>query len=182
MSAEERRRSVIVAAMTEFARAGYAGTSTEDIATHAGISQPYLFRLFGTKRELFLSAVAAGFGRVRTAFERASEGFEGEAALQQMGLAYAALLGDAELLRLQLHAYAASDDDTIRTAVAACFSDLAGFVAERTGVSSDVLQRFFAMGMLLNVVAALDLSAVDGMFAGVICATDVTATIPSSSS
>jgi AcrR family transcriptional regulator len=42
---------VLNAAIVEFARAGYAGTSTEAIATRAGISQPYLFRLFGTKKE-----------------------------------------------------------------------------------------------------------------------------------
>ena len=36
---------------------GLHGASTEDIAAAAGISQPYLFRLFGTKKELFLATV-----------------------------------------------------------------------------------------------------------------------------
>ena len=47
MSAEERRASVVAAAVTEFAEHGYEGTATESIAVRAGVSQPYLFQLFG---------------------------------------------------------------------------------------------------------------------------------------
>lgn len=169
MTAEERRGSVLVAAIAAFADGGYAGTSTEEIARRAGISQPYLFRLFGTKRELFLAAVAAGFDRVERTFLEASAGLEGDAALMQMGLAYSELLGDSELLRLQLHAYAASGDETIRVAVAARFAELARFIAERTGATPEKLAEFLSTGMLLNVVAALQVSVVDGMWAGVIC-------------
>ena len=53
-SADVRRASILRAAIVEFARSGYAGTSTEAIAARAGISQPYLFRLFGTKKDLLL--------------------------------------------------------------------------------------------------------------------------------
>ncbi|HEY6060100.1 MAG TPA: helix-turn-helix domain-containing protein, partial [Gemmatimonadales bacterium] len=69
ISAEERREVVIKAATTEFAATGYAGTSTESIARRAGVSQPYLFQLFGTKRDLFLAVVRACFGRCRGVFE-----------------------------------------------------------------------------------------------------------------
>ena len=57
MSAAERRESVIRAAMSEFARGGYSGTSTEVIANRVGVSQPYLFRLFPGKKAIFLAAV-----------------------------------------------------------------------------------------------------------------------------
>ncbi|WP_406530887.1 helix-turn-helix domain-containing protein, partial [Streptomyces sp. I8-5] len=57
MSAEERRESVIRAAITEFARGGYSATSTEAIAKRVGVSQPYLFRLFPSKQAMFLAAV-----------------------------------------------------------------------------------------------------------------------------
>jgi AcrR family transcriptional regulator len=169
MSAEERRRAVLTAAVTEFARAGYEGTSTEDIARRAGISQPYLFRLFGTKRELFLAAVERCFSRVRTTFERASEGLEGEAALAAMGQSYGALLTDRELLRLQLNAYAASADEEIRAAVAAGFVGIGRFVEERTGLAPEQLREFFATGMLFNVIAALDLESFDPAWAAVLC-------------
>ena len=52
-SAEERREAVLDAALVEFAEHGLHGGSTEAIAAKAGISQPYVFRLFGTKKELF---------------------------------------------------------------------------------------------------------------------------------
>ena len=57
MSAEERREMVLEAAVAAFALRGMAGTSTEDVARSAGISQPYLFRLFPTKKALFLALV-----------------------------------------------------------------------------------------------------------------------------
>src|SRR6266700_3589556 len=90
MSAGERRETVLEAAVAEFALRGLAGTSTEDVARRAGISQPYLFRLFPTKKALFLALV-----------ERVS------------------------------------------------------------GLPFDRIVKFFAMGMLMNVAAAMALPAVD---------------------
>jgi len=72
MTADERREQVIAAAVHEFAEQGYAGTSTEDIARRAGISQPYLFRLFGTKKQLFLAAVERCFQETLAGFRAAS--------------------------------------------------------------------------------------------------------------
>jgi AcrR family transcriptional regulator len=63
-SAEVRREEILEAAVKEFAYGGLHGTSTERIAQRAGISQPYLFRLFGTKKELFIAANQRCFGRV----------------------------------------------------------------------------------------------------------------------
>ena len=57
MTADERREAILEAARGEFASTGFHGTSTETIAERAGISQPYLFRLFGTKKELFIASV-----------------------------------------------------------------------------------------------------------------------------
>mgnify|MGYP006170551165 CR=1 FL=1 len=81
MSAEERRESVIRAAMSEFARGGYHGTSTEAIAKRVGVSQPYLFRLFPGKKAIFLAASARCLEDTRKVFEKASEGLHGEEAL-----------------------------------------------------------------------------------------------------
>jgi len=60
MSAEERRESVVRAAMSEFAHGGYHGTSTEAIARRVGVSQPYLFRLFPNKQAIFLADRTGG--------------------------------------------------------------------------------------------------------------------------
>jgi len=157
MSADERRHQVLGAAVIEFARTGYAGTSTEQIARRAGISQPYLFRLFGTKKALFLAAVNVGFDRIEENFLTAAEGLGGEEAIAAMGESYLDYLENTDLLLLQLHAYAAAGDPEIRAEVARRYDALGTVVADRTGANEIELGRFFAVGMLLNVAAALGL-------------------------
>jgi AcrR family transcriptional regulator len=157
MSADERRHDVLMAAVVEFAKTGYAGTSTEQIAARAGISQPYLFRLFKTKKALFLAAINLGFDRIEENFARAADGLEGAAALAAMGDSYFAYLEHTDLLLLQLHAYAASGDPEIKREMGQRFDALATYVAQRSGISEIELGKFFSTGMLLNVAAALGL-------------------------
>jgi AcrR family transcriptional regulator len=161
MSAEERREQVLEVALAEFAAKGLAGTSTEDVARVAGISQPYLFRLFPTKKALFLALVERCFRRVEDAFTVAAKDAVGEDALMAMGEAYEKLLEDRTLLLLQMQAYAACDDATIREATRSGFKKLWTLVERLTGLPFDQVVDFFAMGMLMNVAAAMDLPAVD---------------------
>jgi AcrR family transcriptional regulator len=161
MTAGERRESVLEAALIEFAARGLDGTSTEHVAHRAGISQPYLFRLFPTKKGLFLALVERCFERVAATFTAAAADRTGEEAVEAMGTAYEQLLEDRTLLLLQLHAYAACDDPEIQTATRAGFRQLWLLVERLTGLSFERVTEFFAMGMLINVAAALDLPAVD---------------------
>ena len=108
MSAEERRESVVRAAVTEFARTGYHGTSTEAIARRVGVSQPYLFRLFPGKQALFRAAAERCFDRTVAAFEQSVRGASGEEALQAIGEAYSQLIRDREVLMLQMQLYVAA--------------------------------------------------------------------------
>src|SRR5579859_8026647 len=110
MSAAERREAVLEAAVAEFALRGLAGTSTEDVARRAAISQPYLFRLFPTKKALFLALVERCYQRIADAFTAAAGDRTGEEALEAMGEEYERLLGNRTLLLLQMHAYAACED------------------------------------------------------------------------
>ena len=114
MSAAERRAMVLEAAIVEFAARGLAGTSTEDVARRAGISQPYLFRLFPTKKALFLALVEQCFRRVEDTFTTAAGDRTGDEALMAMADAYEVLLEDRTLLLMQMQAYAACDDPEIR--------------------------------------------------------------------
>ncbi len=161
MSATERREMVLEAAVAEFASHGLAGTSTEDVARQAGISQPYLFRLFPTKKGLFLALVDRCFRRVQDTFTTAAGDLTGEEALAAMGDAYELLLEDRTLLLLQLQAYAACDDPEIRAATRAGYKKLWELTETLTGLPFQRVVEFFAMGMLMNVAAALDLPAVD---------------------
>jgi AcrR family transcriptional regulator len=161
-TADERRAEIVRAALTEFAAGGYAGTSTDSIAHRVGVSQPYLFQLYGTKRELFLATVLHAFERTRHVFEdaarrgRADEGPASDV-LHAMGEAYMELLSDRDLLRVQLQAYAACGDDDVRTTVREEFARLYAVVRDESGASPEELHHFFAEGMLLNVAASLEL-------------------------
>jgi AcrR family transcriptional regulator len=165
MSAEERRELVLEAAVTEFAARGLAGTSTEDVARAAGISQPYLFRLFPTKKALFLALVERCFQRVADAFTAAAGDKTGDEALAAMGDEYHRLLDNRTLLLLQMQSYAACDDPDIRAATRAGFKRLWALVERVSGRPFDQIVSFFAMGMLMNVAAAMDLPAVDERWA-----------------
>src|SRR3954453_2573717 len=160
MTAEDRREDVLDAALVAFAAAGYEGTSTEDIARAAGISQPYLFRLFGTKKELFKASVARCFRRTLATFQDAAEGLRGEEALQAIGTRYReVLLEDRTYLRAQMQSYAACDDPEICRVVRDGFGDLVAYVERVSGLPPEEVAGFFAKGMLLNVLAAMNLGA-----------------------
>jgi len=165
LSADERRAAIVAASVDEFAAKGLAGASTDLIAGRAGVSQPYVFQLFGTKKDLFLAVVRLCFERTRIAFEDAASRYErGEmtdsgcnSALDAMGSAYMQLLADRTLLLVQLQAYAACSDPDVQTVVREEFAALHRFVAEASGASSHEIHHFFAEGMLLNIAAAVEL-------------------------
>jgi len=156
----ERREEILDAALDEFAEHGYHGGSTEGIARRAGISQPYVFRLFGTKQELFKAVVARCFRETLEMFQRAAEGKRGKEALDAMGNAYVErLLTDRKRLQLQMQAYAACDDPEICAVVRAGYGDLVAYVERVSGLEPRIVSMFFAQGMLLNVFASMGLTA-----------------------
>jgi AcrR family transcriptional regulator len=156
-SAEERRREIIEIAIGHFALHGYNGTSTDTVAREAGISQPYLFRLFGTKRELFLACHEVMHGRIAETFAAAARDVAPEERMPAMGRAYTDLLADRTSLLFQMQSYAASAEPEIQARVRERYADLVRQVAEATGAAPAELWAFFANGMLLNVIAALNL-------------------------
>jgi AcrR family transcriptional regulator len=166
--ASERRDALISAAIHHFARTGLHGTSVDPIARDVGVAQPYVFSLFGSKRELFLAAVERCFDRTIEMFERADEQFDPAAATEEIPdtlMAMAAtyvrrLQTDRDLLMLQLQAYAACDDDVIRERVRAAFGRMVRRVSELSGAEPERIDEFFRYGMWLNVAAAMgDLEA-----------------------
>ena len=156
LSAAERKDDVLDAALVEFAERGLAGTSTEDIARRAGISQPYLFRLFGTKRELFIATVGRCFRETLELFQRAAEGKRGEEALRAIGEAYMEQLEtNRTWLRAQMQAYVACEDPEIRAVVRAGYGDLVAYIRRVSDADGPTVWQFFATGMLMNVLASM---------------------------
>jgi AcrR family transcriptional regulator len=156
-SAGERREAVLDAALVEFAEHGLHGGSTEAIAAKAGISQPYVFRLFGTKKELYLETVRRCLLQTLELFQEAAEGKGGEDALHAIGQAYRGLLADRTRLRAQMQAYADCDDDDVREVVREGYGRLVDYVERVSGAEPERIRDFFAFGMLLNVFASMDL-------------------------
>jgi AcrR family transcriptional regulator len=160
--AVERRDELIEAAVHEFAHGGLHGTPVDRIARRVGVAQPYVFSLFGSKRELFLAAVDRATGKVIATFERTAAEFDPATAepdvdlLHAMGQAYVALLAaDRDALMLQHQAYAACDDELIRERVRAGYARLISEVQRISGADAERIDEFIRYGMSLNVAAAM---------------------------
>jgi AcrR family transcriptional regulator len=160
--ASERRDALIEAAVHEFARGGLHGTPVDRIARRVGVAQPYVFALFGSKRELFLAAVERGFEVIGNTFTAAARAFDPDTAppevdvLRAMGLAYRQLLTEQrEYLMLQLQSYAACDDPVIRDRVRHLFARLTRHVQDLSGSEPEAIDEFFRYGMWLNTAAAM---------------------------
>ncbi|MCW3009758.1 MAG: transcriptional regulator, TetR family [Solirubrobacterales bacterium] len=160
-TADARREALLEAALPLFAERGLTGTPTLAVAKASGISQAYLFRLFPTKADLAIALVERMNDRMYEAMAGAGQAAKaaGEEVIPAMGEAYVRLLQeDRDLLLLNLHAYAACPQfPALRDTMRAGFARMQEMVAELSGADPLELRRFFAQGMLLNVVAALDI-------------------------
>jgi AcrR family transcriptional regulator len=158
MSADDRRESVLAAALIEFGIGGYMGTSTEAIARRVGVSQPYLFRLFESKKALFIATIVQCFDRIVALFEDASAGKTGDEALNAMGAVYNGMLDDRAVLQMQLQMWAAAcQDSDIQEVTRRHMGRLWETVQRLSGSSDERVMHFTAAGMLLNVMGAMDL-------------------------
>lgn len=162
LTAAERSEEVLQAAVTAFAAAGYAGTKTDEIARLAGVSQPYVIRLFGTKQQLFLAAMERVCDRIEESFRLAAAE---RPDLLSLGESYQALLAERELLVVLLHSFAASAEPAIGPAVRDRFGRMYELVRELTGASVEEAKQFLATGMLLTVMAAMQVTGPDAVAA-----------------
>ena len=167
-TAEERRRTVVDAAITTFARTGYQATPVTAIAEEAGISSAYVFKLYAGKEALFLAALGRAFGRVVDALRigaDASTSKDPLVVLDAMGEAYARLIGERSLLMIQVHAMSAADVPAIAAGLRAGIERVTAFAQERSGASAADVQRFIAYGQLCHLIVAIGMTADDGPWA-----------------
>jgi AcrR family transcriptional regulator len=155
-TADERREAVLAAATGEFAAKGLHGASTEDIARAAGISQPYLFRLFGTKKELYLATAKRSIDHLYAVFADASRGKTGMDALHAMGEAYNIVMADRDRLMLMLKCWASCDDPDICEAVRSSWRDLVDLAERASGAAPEEVSTFFSKGALLTILMGMD--------------------------
>ena len=157
MSGEQRRDDVLAAATRCFARTGFAGTSTDAVAKEAGVSQPYVVRIFGTKQALFLEAFERAGRAVLEAFTKVVEdGFDPavEEDRARLGAAYTDLLADRELMLVLLHGFAAGDNEEIGARARERMGEIAALL-RGTGMAGEEVRDFIAQGMLLTILMAM---------------------------
>lgn len=158
LPAAVRRAQVLEAAVAAFAEGGYAGTTTDQVATRAGVSQPYVVRMFGTKQALFLAVHEQVIDRVVAAFRTAvAAAPPGVTAKQEMGRAYVRLTADRVLLRVMQHGFVAGADPVVGPAVRAGLLRVFREIRELTGVSSEEATTFLADGMLINTLLSVEM-------------------------
>ena len=158
MNADERRELVLAAATRAFARTGYAGTSTDAVAKEAGVSQPYVVRLFGSKLDLFLEVFERAVGRIQAAFEEVLDSGpfdpDSEDDKARMGLAYTELLRDQDFLQVMMHGFSGGGVPEIAAAARRCMGEVFATI-QRTGWTDEQARDFVAYGMLLNVMISM---------------------------
>jgi AcrR family transcriptional regulator len=152
LTAQERQDQLVAAAITAFSQGGYAGTTTDQVARLAGVSQPYVIRIFRTKQELFLAAC-------HHAADRIEEGWRAAAAveptLDRLAKAYRKLFAEPELFTVLLQGFSAGADPIIGEQVREHFGRLYVLAQELTGSTPAEVRDFFARGQLLAVLTAM---------------------------
>jgi AcrR family transcriptional regulator len=152
MSSDERRELVLDAATSVFGEAGYHGASTDAVARAAGVSQPYVVRMFGTKQQLFLDVLGRALDQLMEAFRAAIAGDQEVPLARRLGLAYFELTGNRGILLCLMHAFSLGAEPVIGPAARCGFMDVYRLLREEGGMSADEASAFLAGGMLSNVI------------------------------
>ena len=176
MRSEDRRELILEAATAVFGERGYVGATTDAVARAAGVSQPYVVRMFGTKETLFLEVLHRALDKLLVTFRAAlADGIaadEGaEATGHRIGMAYSDLLTDRGLLLSLMHAFILGSDPVIGKAARAGFLDVYKFLRFEAGFSPAEADVFLAHGMMMNTMVGLRMA--DEYANGDPCAVDL---------
>ena len=155
MKAEDRRELIIQAATAVFGDYGYYGTTTDQIARAAGVSQPYVVRMFGTKERLFIEVLERALAMLLTTFRAALAEPSEQPARVRMGLAYINLLSERGLLLSLMHSFVLGSDPVIGEVARGGFLQVYEFLRTEVGMTADEAGQFLAGGMLSNTMIGL---------------------------
>ncbi len=157
MKASDRRELILEAATAVFGAKTYVGTTTDEVARAAGVSQPYVVRLFGTKEKLFIAVIERAYARLLDDFRRALPG-DPDGRSERMGTAYTGLLTERGMLSVIANSTALGGEPEIGRVARAGFSAIWRFVREDAGFSAEETRAFMATGMLINTIVGLRLT------------------------
>jgi AcrR family transcriptional regulator len=163
-SAAERREAILDAAVEEIAVSGFSGATTADVARRAGISQPYVFRFFPTKKDLALAVIDRCVGRIIADWETAVPG-PGESRLETLGRTYVERLPERRSeLMVHLSGYAEAEDPDVAAAMRHHLARIFRYVslqASRDGCENAIQEAaaFIGRGFLINAAMAVGLES-----------------------
>lgn len=163
-----RRADVVARAVSVFAQTGYHATRVSTVAEASGISEAYVFRLFGGKLGLFLAALDDCYGQVEAAMSAGADRARSAApddVLGAMAEAYADLIEDRDLIALQVHAQSAASVPEIGAAVRRGCERVVTLVQARSGADAPAVQRFMAYGQLCHLIVIADLATIPAQWA-----------------
>lgn len=168
-TAERRQQALPVLAKT-FAESGYAATTTADLAAGCGLQEPQLYRLWPSKKAMFLAVI-------EYLYDVTIEQWQARLGAVEPGQAIEALLdydgrkrGSSGLHRITFAGLSESRDPEVREALVRlhkrfhCF--LVGLLSEREKGSGSPLSKknielaawgLIGMGSLVNIARELDL-------------------------
>lgn len=161
MRAEDRRELVLTAATEVFGERGYVGATTDAVARAAGVSQPYVVRMFGTKEALFLAVLNRALERLLGTFGTVIETHPDASTEDLRGLlgaAYADLLTDRGLLLSLMHGFVLGSEPAIGAAARKGFLAVYTLLRDRGRFSAPEARDFLASGMLLNTLVGIRLA------------------------
>jgi len=157
MKSEDRRESILLAATEVFGQLGYFGATTDHVAKAAGVSQPYVVRMFGTKERLFLEVIERALGLLLVMFRGVLA--EGDHDLKaRFAIAYVDMLRQRGLLLSLMHAFVLGSDPVIGAAARRGFLEVYGLLRHEAGFTPEEAQTFLEGGMLLNTLVGLRMS------------------------
>jgi AcrR family transcriptional regulator len=118
LTAEDRRSQILLAGRETFARKGFHGTGTAELAARAGCSEPTLYKYFPSKQALFAAVLDDATMCVSTRVRELSQSTD-EPELTLVAMAERAATDSLiiEVVRLRMLAVSLSDDDQIRAAL-----------------------------------------------------------------
>lgn len=166
MTAAHRRERILEAAAEVFGRRGYIGATTDQVARAAGISQPYVVRLFGSKEALFLAVLENAKNALLDAFravlaEARAAGADPERVVALLGDAYLDLARERGVHLSLLQAFVQGADPVVGAAARDGYLAIWRMLRDEAGMSAEEGREFLGSGMLISVLLAVDLPVLD---------------------
>ena len=172
-TAQEQRQRITDAAIGVFADKGLHATPVADVATAAGVSPAYVFRLFPGKIGVFVAAVDRCYERVADVLTDAGRGSGSQDPADRLGAmtaAYVDLIRNRDLIMIQVHAQSACEVPDVKDAVHRGLARVVDAVSRESGADAAAVQHFLAYGQLCHLIVQTDLRPEDGSWARTVSA------------